>query len=197
MARINLLPWREELRTQQRLDFIKGIVLAVVVTLGILGYIYSHYEGAITDQKARNKFLATQNSLLDKKIQEIKELEAKESNLLSKMKVIQNLQGSRPEIVHLFSEIAKTVPDGVFLTKFTQAGNRLTFDGKAQSNARVSAYMKNIEASSWMGKPRLNIIQTTGKARQGRVSRFTLITNQSRPLKKKDKDKDKKGGAGS
>lgn len=141
MTKINLLPWREELRRQKKQDFITAIGLSVLATIAILGMVHFYIEGLKDYQERRNKMLQDEIALLDKKIKEIKDIEEKKHKLLAKIDVIQKLQESRPEIVHLFDEVARTTPEGVFLTKFTQAASSLTFNGKSQSNARVSAFM--------------------------------------------------------
>jgi type IV pilus assembly protein PilN len=193
MARINLLPWRAELRKQQQKEFLLAIFLAILLTLGILFFVHSHVASLIDYQNRRNEFLQSEISMLDQKIAEIQELETKKKRLLAKMEVIQQLQSSRPEIVHLFDELARTMPDGVHLTDLTQSDKSLTVNGIAQSNARVSAYMRNLESSPWLREPLLNIIESKSEnreARKDRGSTFTLQVRQS-----SDKPEDKKKGA--
>lgn len=180
MARINLLPWREELRKQRQRDFVAAIALSLLATAGILFFVHSHINGLIEYQGERNRFLQNEIAGLDRKIKEIESLEEQKALLLAKMEVIQRLQMSRPEIVHLFDELAKTVPDGVHLTKFVQSGDRLTFDGKAESNASVSAYMRKIEKSPWLQNPSLNIIQSDKKTGSQTSNDFTLFAVQGR-----------------
>ncbi|MCI0732378.1 MAG: PilN domain-containing protein [Methylococcaceae bacterium] len=186
MAKINLLPWRDELRKQQQQNFLLAILGSAGVAMLIMFMVHSHIEGLIDQQNHRNRFLETEIAALDKKIKEIEELEDKKRKFIAKMEVIQQLQGSRPEIVHLFEEIATTTPDGLYLTEMKQAGPTLTFDGAAQSNARVSAYMRNLESSPWLANPVLTIIETKGSSNQGRVSRFELKVQQ----KKQDQEND-------
>jgi type IV pilus assembly protein PilN len=163
MAKINLLPWREELRKQKQKDFLYAMVLSILVGFLILGFIHTYIEGLKAYQEQRNQILQNEIVLLDKKIIDIKDVEEKKSKLLAKIDLIQKLQESRPEIVHLFDEISKTTPDGVYLTKFTQTGSELIFEGKSQSNARISAFMRAIEASPWLQTPTLNVIQSLDK----------------------------------
>jgi len=163
MAKINLLPWREELRKQKQKDFLNAIVLSILVGFIILGLIHTYIEGLKAYQEQRNQILQNEIALLDKKIIDIKDVEEKKSKLLAKIDLIQKLQESRPEIVHLFDEISKTTPDGVYLTKFTQTGSELIFEGKSQSNARISAFMRAIEASPWLQAPTLKVIQSSAK----------------------------------
>jgi type IV pilus assembly protein PilN len=178
MAKINLLPWREELRKQKKQAFLNAIGLAVLMTIAIFGMVYMYIEGLKEYQEQRNKLLQDEIALVDKKIVEIKSIEEKKSKLLAKIELIQKLQESRPEIVHLFDEVPKTTPDGVFLTKVTQTGKELVFIGKSQSNARVSAFMRAIEASPWLQKPALDVIQTPDQANADRLSDFTLHAKQ-------------------
>ncbi|MFZ2407288.1 MAG: PilN domain-containing protein, partial [Methylobacter sp.] len=122
-------------------------------------------------------------TVLDVKIAEIKTIEEQKSKLLTKIDLIQKLQESRPEIVHLFDELPRVTPDGVFLTKFTQVGPALSFVGKSQSNARVSAFMRAIEASAWLKIPTLDVIQSTSKANSEKkdseqLSDFTMHAKQ-------------------
>jgi type IV pilus assembly protein PilN len=180
MTKINLLPWREELRRQKKQDFINVIVLSVLVTIAVLGMVHLYIEGLKEYQERRNKMLQDEIALLDKKIQEIKDIEEKKAKLLAKIDVIQRLQESRPEIVHLFDEIARTTPEGVFLTKFTQTASDLTFDGKSQSNARVSAFMRAIDVSPWLQIPKLDVIQSKDKTNSEQLSDFTMRAKQGK-----------------
>ncbi|MBF6647159.1 PilN domain-containing protein [Methylobacter sp. BlB1] len=180
MTKINLLPWREELRKQKKQDFINVIVLSVLLTIAVLGLVHFYIEGLKEYQERRNKMLQDEIALLDKKIQEIKDIEEKKSKLLAKIDVIQRLQESRPEIVHLFDEIARTTPEGVFLTKFTQTASDLTFDGKSQSNARVSAFMRAIDISPWLQMPKLDVIQSKDKTNSEQLSDFTMHAKQGK-----------------
>jgi len=185
MAKINLLPWREERRKQKQKDFFNAIALSVLVGIVILSLVHTYIEGLKTYQEQRNQMLQNEIALLDKKIVEIKDIEEKKRKLLAKIDLIQKLQESRPEIVHLFEEIPKTTPDGVFLTKFTQTGSELVFEGKSQSNARISAFMRAIESSPWLQTPTLNVIkspdkQSSDKTATEQLSDFTLHARQGR-----------------
>ena len=188
MAKINLLPWREELRKQQQQNFLMAILSSAGVAALIMFLVHGHIDGMIEQQNRRNQFLETEIAALDAKIKEIQALEEQKRKFIAKMEVIQELQGSRPEIVHLFEEVAKTTPDGVYLTGMDQSGPTLTFDGAAQSNARVSAYMRNLESSPWLANPVLTIIETKGDSNQGRVSHFKLSVQQ------KKQDRQQAGG---
>lgn len=178
MARINLLPWREELRKERRKQFAfvaaGSAVLAILVGL----YVHLHISSMIENQNDRNQYLQQQIKDVESKIKEIESLEKQKEQLLARMKVIEQLQTNRPEIVHLFDEIAKAVPDGLSLTSVTQAGRSMTMQGHAQSNARVSSFMRNLDASPWFENPVLDVIESTGKGTT-RTRSFTLRVSQS------------------
>ena len=177
MARINLLPWREELRKQKQREFGVMAVSSAVLACLIVLLAHFHVDGLIDNQNTRNAFLSNEITILDKRIGRIKELEAMKQNLLARMNVIQELQGSRPTSVHLLDELVRTLPEGVHLNSFTQKVKALTMKGQAESNARVSDYMRKIDASEWLTGPRLNVIKTTESGRR-RIANFTLRGGQ-------------------
>ncbi len=181
MARINLLPWREERRRQQRQEFFLAIALGTGLVAALMLGVHLYLADRIEYQEQRNRFLQTQIAILDRKIKEIRDLEKKRDRLIAKMEIIQRLQFSRPEIVHLFDAMARTLPEGVYLTKMIQKGDKLAVDGIAQSNARVSAYMRNIEASPWLQKPRLKVIESKNPAKHERRGYFSLEIQQRHP----------------
>lgn len=174
MAKINLLPWREELRQEKKKEFLSMLGLAALVAGLFMGLFHMYIGGLQEHQDERNKMLQNEISVLDTKIVEVKKIGEMKSKLLSKIEIVQRLQESRPEIVHLFDEIPRTTPDGVFLTRFSQMGNDLTFEGKTQSNARVSAFMRTIEASSWLQTPKLDVIQSPDKSNVEQTSDFIM-----------------------
>ncbi len=177
MAHINLLPWREELRKQNQQQF--AVIAGGAAVVGGLLILLGHMQmnGLIDRQNQRNEFLKTEINILDKRIEQIKDLEKTKTALLARMDIIQQLQRSRPESVHLMAELVETLPDGVYLAKISQKGAALTLSGVAQSNARVSAYMRNIDGSEWMGDPKLDVIETKdGKIR--RNAEFILRAKQ-------------------
>lgn len=177
MTRINLLPWREQQRKERERQFYTVAGGAAVMMLLVVGYIHIHMNGLIDQQKARNDFLTQEIATVDAQIAEIKELEAEKSQLLARMKVIEQLQSQRPQMVHLFDELVKTVPDGVYITSVKQTGSSVIVEGVAQSNARVSAFMRNIDQSEWMSSPKLNVIEAMSKDGQ-RASKFVLDIKQ-------------------
>ncbi|MCU7937899.1 MAG: PilN domain-containing protein [gamma proteobacterium symbiont of Bathyaustriella thionipta] len=139
-------------------------------------------------QSSRNNYLKSEIKKVEKAIAEIKALEKKKADLLSRMNVIQELQGNRSDSVHMLDELVKVLPEGVHLTKFNQKKKSLTFDGIAQSNARVSAYMRNIERAEWLQNPNLKVIQSKKKGESEGYSEFTLTSQQASPNDKKKKD---------
>ena len=180
MARINLLPWREELRKQRQREFGYMLVGGVIITLLLIVLGHMIIQGQINHQNSRNNLLRKEIAELDKKINEIKELEKVKSSLLSRMEVIQQLQTSRPQIVHLFDELIHVLPDGAYFTKISQDGTTVTVNGRAQSNARVSSLMRGIEKSEWLKKPALMEIASKGRNKTGLFS-FNLKMEQATP----------------
>lgn len=177
MARINLLPWREAQRKRRQRDFAVAAAIAVVLTAlaGLL--VHLQFEAWITAQQQRNQFLNDQIALLDRQIKEIQSLEQTKASLLARMNIIQQLQESRPEVVRLFDELVNAIPEGVFVTKVEQTGRDVVLEGRAQSNARVSAFMRNVEGSEWIGNPRLLLIENKDKTGTG-LSHFRLSFKQ-------------------
>ena len=185
MPRVNLLPWRAELRRQRRTEYLGALGICALVTVVIIGTIYFYYNALIDQENNRNNYMTGQITLLDKKIAEIKALEKEKENLIARMKAIETLQTSRPVIVHLFDELVSSLPDGVYLTSVAQSGDTVTIKGVAQSNARVSNYMRNIEGSVWLKDPKLTVIQS--KTQTGRrIADFTLTLKQNKPKSSKD-----------
>jgi len=177
MTRINLLPWREQQRKERERQFYTMAGGAAVLAVLVVGYIHLHMAGTIDTQRQRNAFLEGEIKTVEGQIKEIKELENEKAQLLARMKVIEQLQSQRPQMVHLFDEMVKVVPEGVYLASVKQNGTSITVEGIAQSNARVSAFMRNIEASAWMSSPKLNVIEAVDKGGQ-RLSRFVLDIKQ-------------------
>ncbi len=159
MARINLLPWRAERRKQRQREFQAMLGMAALggVLLALLVWFY--YDRQISGQEDRNRFLQAEIDKVKKQNEEIAELDAKKDRLLARKKVIEELQANRSQMVHLFDSLVRTIPDGVVLNALKQEGEMLTLEGTAQSNARVSNYMRNLESSGWMTKPDLSIIE--------------------------------------
>lgn len=179
-TQINLLPWREELRQEQKRDFAVMAVLTFILAAAIVGLIHIQMSAKIDYQLSRNSFISSEISKLDKQIEEIKDLRKVRRSLLERMGVIQDLQESRPSIVHLFAEIVATVPNGVYLESLSQNNGNLLMNGQAESNARVSTYMRNLSNSEWLKEPNLTVIEIEDK-KVNRVSSFTLTVKQTSP----------------
>jgi type IV pilus assembly protein PilN len=155
MAKINLLPWRERRREQQRKEFL--VVLGSMAAAGALATVLSSLvvSGQIDHQNARNDYLKAEISKLDKQVAEIKDLQTRRGQLIDRMKVIQDLQGTRPVIVHIFDEIVRALPDGVYFRGMQRVGQLITIQGTAESNNRVSSLMRRLDASEWFSEPNL------------------------------------------
>ena len=155
MTTINLLPWREERRQEQKKQFAMMAAMTCVLAAAIVGLIHFQMQAKIDYQLSRNRFLQNEILKVDEEIKEIAELQKVRRSLIERMEVIQDLQASRPSIVHLFTEIVSTVPNGVYLESMKQTGTNLLINGEAESNARVSTYMRNLAASDWLKEPNL------------------------------------------
>ena len=160
MPRINLLPWREAQRKERKLAFVVALGGAAVCACLVAAAVYLLYTGMIDAQVRRNELLQAQIKVLDRQIEEINNLEQTKRQFIARMQIIEKLQRSRPEIVHVLDQIVKTLPDGVYLTAVTQSGDHLKFSGVAQSSTRVSAFMRNIDSSQWLKNPTLEVIQS-------------------------------------
>lgn len=189
MTRINLLPWRAERRKQRQKDSMTMLALSAVAAVMLSFLIITYYNGQISGQTDRNAYLTTQISLLDKQIEEIEELDRKKSKLLARKEVIEVLQANRSQMVHLFDSLVRTIPDGVVLTSVKQDNETLTLDGRSQSNARVSTYLRMLEQSGWMTTPELAIIEAKGEDK-GLPYVFTLQVKLANPNAPRDEDGD-------
>ena len=185
MAHINLLPWREEQRARLQRDFLILLAGGAVVTCLLMTLVHFRLSGMIGAQEARNDYINVAISVLDTRIEKIKGLESTKNNLLARMNIIQELQRNRPLSVHLVDELVRTLPDGVHLTEISQTGSKLTMTGVAQSNARVSAYMRNIDISDWLNDPKLDVIKTKD-TKGNRIAEFTLRATQKDSMYKSD-----------
>lgn len=197
MPRINLLPWREELRKQRQQEFAILAVIAMAL-MGVVVFAVHLYLQQLTDfQQERNDFLQTQISTLDKKIKEIKDLDREKERLLARMNIIQKLQSSRPEIVHMMDALVETLPKGVYYKKIIQKANILSMEGDAQSNARVSSLMRNLESSEWFENPNLVEIKAAtvqaGETTEAKLSSFKLTVTLTQKKKKTDDEADTAG----
>jgi len=172
MARINLLPWRAERRKQRQKDFMTLLVAAVFGGVAVVLGASAWMDGQIEGQQARNAFLEAEIKRVDEQIRTIADLEARKASLLQRKQVIETLQADRSQNVRLFEELVRTIPDGVRLVSIKQNGQELTLSGKTQSNARVSSYMRNLEASGLITNPQLGVIRTSDPREADRALPF-------------------------
>jgi type IV pilus assembly protein PilN len=179
-ARINLLPHREERRKRARTHF--GVLAAMTAALGlvIVGAVWLFYSGRISNQEDRNRFLKTEIAKLDKEIDEIKEVKEKIEALLARKRIIETLQTDRVQTVYLLDELVRQMPEGVFLKSVKQRGPSVDLVGYAQSNARVSTLMRNIESSPWLANPNLIEIKAVNLGKM-RISEFNMKLALKRP----------------
>lgn len=187
MAHINLLPWREELREERQKQFYMALIASFILAGLVLYAVLSYANGLIDEQNQRNTFLEQEITKVDKKIKEIKDLEKQRERLLARMQVIQELQESRPKIVKVFDSLPRLVPEGVNLERVKRTGNSINFDGVAQSNARVSVFMSQVDNSEEYGESRLNVIKRTS-SNDNAIRKFTVEVNESN-LKSEDGEK--------
>lgn len=167
MARINLLPWRAERRKQRQKEFMTMLGAAVFGGVALVLVVSMYFDGQIEGQTGRNDFLSARIADVKKDITEIEGLEARKASLLQRKDVIETLQADRSQNVRLFEELVRTIPDGVKLVTIKQNGAELTLTGRSQSESRVSAYMRNLEASGLINNPKLSIIRAGAAAPQG------------------------------
>lgn len=177
MIRLNLLPWREMRRKELDRQLLTIGVGAAILMLGVTFLAHLHVGQLIENQNARNQFLDGEIKKVEEEIKEIKELKSQRDALLARMRVIEDLQGDRTRIVHVFDDLARKMPDGAYLTHLTQSGTSFALKGVAQSNARVSALMRNLDSSAWFAMPDLDVINVEAKGTD-RLSKFSMRVAQ-------------------
>jgi type IV pilus assembly protein PilN len=196
MAHINLLPWREAHRQEKQKEFLSILGLTAIAGVTVVFASHMFVSNMISNQEDRNNYLESKIKSVDKRIEEIKELEKTKQALLDRMEIIQQLQRSRPEIIHTFDELVSTLPDEAYITTLTQRGSQLEIKGKAASNARVSEYMRNLDASPWLASPKLTVIETkkdAGKKRKDNLRSFALNVSKVTPENTADNKGTKNG----
>ncbi len=179
MPRINLLPWREAERQKRQREFLVATAGSFVAGIVVAGLVNFSYIGMIDYQLERNGRLEAEIAELDKSISEINGLERQKERLLARMEIIERLQSSRPEIVHLFDEVTRQLPEGVYLTAMKQTGSAVQVTGVAQSSTRVSALMRQIDASEWLTDPGVVKVETTDRG-PSRQAGFVVTLRQVR-----------------
>lgn len=199
MPSINLRPWREELRAERQKQFITTLVAVLIAAVVLVFFWQDHVSSQIEYQNSRNAYLKTSMVELDKKIKEIQELTAERQKLLDRMKVIQDLQGTRPVIVRVMDELVRTLPDGLYYERMERKGNEVSLKGMAESNNRISSLMRNFEASEWFASPNLkDVSAVTNRANVKddlSLNSFDLSVKQVTPESAAD-DKPTKSGKG-
>ncbi|WP_277053299.1 PilN domain-containing protein [Zestomonas thermotolerans] len=181
MARINLLPWREQLREERKQRFLATLVGVLVVAVGLVFLGDQYLNGAIEQQNARNEFIRKEIAVLDARIKEISELKTRRQQLLERMKIIQDLQGNRPIIVRLFDQLVRTLPDGVYYTSLGMKDKTISIQGAAESNNRVSSLMRNLDASDWLTQPNLTAVKAVTAGTLDQANVFQLTVQQTQP----------------
>lgn len=176
MPRINLLPWRQQERQRRSREFGIFSMGAVAAAFAVTLFTSWGVSASIDRQRERNELLKKEIAQLDRQITEILGLEQQKARLQARIEVIERLQRSRPEVVHVIDQLVRTLPDGVYLTSVKQSDKKLELKGVAQSSTRVSTFMRNIEASPWLQDPQLQVVETLKGQTQG--SDFTLFATQ-------------------
>lgn len=180
MARINLRPWREELRAKKQQQFVAMLAGALIAAVVLVFAWQSSVNNDIAYQQSRNKYLENATKDLDLKMKEIEDLRKKREELLARMKVIQDLQGKRPLVVRVFDEMVRTLPDGLFFTSLSKKGDLIAIKGLSESNSRISGLMRNYENSQWFSDPNLTNVVAAEQERAG-FSAFDLTVKQKSP----------------
>lgn len=184
MARINLLPWREQLREERKQRFLVALGGVLLVSGGLVFLGDQYFSSAIENQSARNDFLRKEIAVLDARIKEISELKTRRQQLLERMKIIQDLQGNRPIIGRVFDQLVRTLPDGVYYTGLKMNGHSISIAGAAESNNRVSNLMRNLDASDWLTSPNLTEVKAVTQGAVDQANTFQLTVQQTQPGEK-------------
>jgi len=180
MAKINLLPWRDEYRREKQQEFLSVLGFIGLAT-ALAAYLWiSSIQGAIDNQNQRNSILDAEIAALEEKVKEISELRKRRTELLDRMKVIQALQGERPVIVRYFDELVRAMPEGIYLTTLDRTGDRIELKGISESNVRVSSLMRNIDESDWFSAPNLSSVKAAPQFGE-QASEFSLSFKTSKP----------------
>lgn len=192
MPSINLRPWREEQRAERQKQFISTLVGVLIVAAGLV-FLWQDFVGSqIEYQNSRNAYVKTSLAELDKKIKEIKGLETEQQKLIDRMKVIQDLQGTRPIIVRVMDELVRSLPDGLYYQSLERKGDQISIKGMAESNNRISGLMRNFESSEWFASPNLKDVSAVANTGSDvSLNSFDLTVKQVTPVIKSENDSDK------
>ena len=183
MAKINLLPWREQLREERKKRFLLSLAGSFAAACGLLFLADQYLNAAIEGQQARNTFIQNEIKILDKKIAEIRDLKERRQALLDRMKIIQDLQGTRSSTAYVFDQITRTLPNGLYYTKVKTVGDNIAIQGASESNNRVSELMRNLDSSEWLTAPNLGQVKATTEGRVDQANVFELTVKKTQPVK--------------
>jgi type IV pilus assembly protein PilN len=178
MAKINLLPWRQEYRAQKQKEFQQVLVLVIIAAAASVFLWMKTVDRQVASQNERNQILQVKINALNKQVSEIKDLKKRRQELIDRMRVIQALQGNRPLAVRYFDELVQATPEGLWLTALERKGSGLSVSGIAESNNRVSSFMRNLDQSDWYESPNLTDV-TASPAFGEQASAFQLTVNLS------------------
>jgi type IV pilus assembly protein PilN len=181
MARINLLPWREQLREERKKRFLTALACVLVMAVALLMLVDRYLSAELSNQLARNALVQKEVAQLDLRIKEISDLKARRKQLLERMKIIQDLQGNRQVIGRVFDQLARSVPDGVYYNEVTMKDKLISISGIAESNNRVSDLMRNLAASSWLESPNLTEVKAAAAGAVDQANSFQLTVRQTQP----------------
>ena len=185
MVRINLLPWREERRVERKKEFLVALALVALLAALVLIVVDQLINSEIDYQNRRNGYLRQNIAELDAKVAEIRDLQRKRTELLDRMRVIQELQGNRPIIVRIMDQLVRTVPDGVFYTSLKSSAGKITVEGVAESNNRVSSLMRRMEGSDWLEEPNLDAVRAAPDYGD-QATTFNLTVNVQLPTQEEE-----------
>jgi type IV pilus assembly protein PilN len=181
MARINLLPWREQLREERKQQFLVALGGVLIAACAVVFLGDQYFNAAIERQQARNEFVRKEIAVLDARIKEIAELKERREQLLERMKIIQDLQGNRSIIARVFDQLVRTLPDGVYFSSVKMTGKNIAIVGAAESNNRVSSLMRNLDASEWLTSPNLTEVKAVTSGGLDQANVFQLSVQQVQP----------------
>lgn len=188
MARINLLPWREQLREERKQQFLVTLVGVLIIAGGLVFLGDQYFNTAIDRQNARNDFIRKEISVLDARIKEIRELRERRQQLVERMKIIQDLQGNRPIAARIFDQLIRTLPDGVYFTDLKMVGKTISVEGAAESNNLVSSLMRNQDNSEWLTAPNLTEVKAVSADKLDQANTFKLTVQQTVPEEKQHQE---------
>lgn len=181
MARINLLPWRDQLREERKKQFLVTLVGVLILAGACVLLADQYFNSKIDQQNSRNELIRTENAALDFRIKEIRELKTRRQQLVERMKIIHDLQGNRPIVARVFDQLVRTLPDGVYFTDLKMTGQTISIEGAAESNNLVSSLMRNQDASDWLSTPNLTEVKALNADRLDQTNTFKLTVQQVAP----------------